>query len=133
MKTAIDTSALLAIFKAEATAEAWLNVLIDARRAGRLVICDVVYAELTPLFDSANALQATLNRLGIVYEPVTEAAAWRAGDTFRAYRKAGGPREHLIPDFLVGAHALVQADRLAAVDRGYLRKYFSKLKLLKPA
>jgi predicted nucleic acid-binding protein len=61
------------------------------------------------------------------------AAAWLAGQTFKTYRKAGGPRARMIPDFLIAAHAQHQADRLATVDRGYLREYFPKLKLLTPS
>ena len=38
----------------------------------------------------------------------------------------------MIPDFLIGGHALRQSNRLAAVDRGYLRRYFPKLKILTP-
>jgi predicted nucleic acid-binding protein len=38
----------------------------------------------------------------------------------------------LIPDFLIAAHASVQADRLAALDRGYLRTYFPDLRILSP-
>ena len=46
MKTAIDSSVLLAIFNGEADATSWMDRLIQARREGRLVVCDVVYAEL---------------------------------------------------------------------------------------
>lgn len=130
MKTAIDSSVLLAIFNGEAGAEAWIDRLIDARRAGQLLICDVVYAELSPAFESHTDLQAALTKLGVSFEEMSPAAAWQAGTVFLRYRRAGGPRTQLIPDFLVAAHALVQADRLAALDRGYLRRYFSELPLL---
>lgn len=55
-----------------------------------------------------------------------------AGKIFRQYRRDGGPREHLVPDFLIGAHARRQADRIAAIDRGYLRRYFPGLKVVRP-
>jgi hypothetical protein len=71
--------------------------------------------------------------LSITYEPTSPAAAHLAGHTFKRYRMAGGPRQHLVPDFLIAAHAEIQASRLAAIDRGYLRKWFPNLNLLTPA
>ncbi len=130
MKTAVDSSVLLTVVNGEAGAERWVESLIQARREGQLVICEVVYAELAPAFATQADLDAVLGKLGITFEPISPAAAGRAGVTFRAYRDAGGPRENLIPDFLVAAHAQLQSDRLAAVDRGYLRRYFADLALL---
>jgi hypothetical protein len=39
---------------------------------------------------------------------------------------------HLVPDLVIAAHAQLQANRLAAIDRGYLRQWFPDLRLLVP-
>jgi len=129
---ALDSSALLCIFNNEPGADAWVEALVGARRQGPLIVCEVVYAELAPAFPEQGELQAVLNHLGARFDPIQSEAAWLAGSTFKTYRRAGGPRQHLIPDFLIAAHAQVQADQLAATDRGYLRKYFPDLPLLQP-
>jgi len=130
MTTAIDSSVLLAIFNGESDGSRWLDALIRTRREGRLILCEIVYAEIAPAFDNRPALDRQLESMGISIVSINPEAAWQAGVTFLRYRKEGGPREHMIPDFLIAAHALCQADRLAATDRGYLRRWFSDLQLL---
>ena len=130
MITAIDSSVLWTILKQESGHERWLQALMRASSEGPLVLCPVVFAELAPSTSDAAELSGFLGQLTISYSPITEAAAHFAGRTFKRYRLAGGPRQHLVPDFLIAAHAQIQANRLAAIDRGYLRPWFPDLRLL---
>jgi predicted nucleic acid-binding protein len=132
MTTALDSSVLWAIIKKEANADLWADALRRASAAGPLVISPIAFAELAPSTADAAALTTFLGWLSIAYDPITPAAAHLAGVTFKTYRQAGGPRQHLVTDFLIAAHAQIQADRLAALDRGYLREWFPALTLLLP-
>jgi predicted nucleic acid-binding protein len=132
MTTAVDTSVLISIAKNEPDANAWIDILVNSLEEGDLVISDVVAAEFFAALMSEAKFQETLTALGIAYTPTSLESAQKAGSMFRQYRREGGPREHLIPDFLIAAHAHTQADQLAAIDRGYLRRYFPRLRVLTP-
>ncbi len=110
MTTAVDTSVLIAIAKGETGAEAWVDLLIAARSEGELVVCDVVAAEYFAVLMDARKFRRSLRDLGIVFSPTSLAASQLAGRIFKDYRRQGGPRGHLVPDFLIGAHASECAD-----------------------
>ncbi len=130
MITAVDSSALIAVFLGETGSDAWMDLLVQCRREGALVICDIVAAELFAVVQDKKVFHQALHDLGVSVMPLSVDAACEAGRIFFEYRKQGGPRKYLIPDFLIGAHAWVDCDRLIAADRGYLRKYFAGLEVM---
>lgn len=133
MRTAVDSSVLLCILRRQSGWDAWRATLSHAAEEGSLALCPIVFAECSIGFSSVDEALVKFDSLCIGYDPIMPATAYLAGQTFLRYRREGGPRQHLIPDFLIAAHASVQADRLAAIDRGYLRTYFPALTLLRPS
>ena len=99
---------------------------------GSLIVNEIVYAELAPQFRSQRLLNDVLGKLGIQMVVADTQVAFSAGETWNAYRKSGGKRDRIIADFLIGAHALLKADRLLTRDRGFYKDYFKRLALLNP-
>jgi predicted nucleic acid-binding protein len=132
--TAVDTSVLLDVFTDDQRFRH--RSLAGIRRClaeGQLLACDVVWAEVVAAFaDEASAIRA-LAGIPVIYSTAGEGTASRAGTAWRAYRNGGGSRERLITDFLVGAHAIEQTDRLLTRDRGFHKRAFAGLTIVDPS
>jgi predicted nucleic acid-binding protein len=134
MITSIDTNVLLDILVPnEKFYDASVKALDGAATDGSLVICDLVYAELCIHFESQRDCDGFLKTAEIRVEALNREAHFLASRTWRAYRKQGGQRSRILADFLIGAHARVQASRLLSRDRGFYRKLFPSLYVIDPA
>lgn len=71
--------------------------------------------------------------LGVEFHFIDVKAALMASEFWKKYRKRGGARLRILPDFLIGAHALEYADRLLSRDSGFYRRYFTNLRVFDPA
>jgi len=132
VKTAVDSSVLFDIVKGASGAARAQAALESALIRGSLCVCAVVVAELGRYFSQAQDLQDFLADCQIDYDPIGVQAAMEAARIMREYAKNKGPRDRVAPDFLIGAHAMVQTDALLTNDSGFFRHYFVNLQVITP-
>jgi len=131
--TLIDTNVLLDLVTDDPVWADWsLAQLETASLAGPLLINDIVYAELAVRYDRIEDLDAFVEAAELTVAPMPRAALFLAGKAFTQYRRAGGIRTGVLPDFLIGAQSAVQRLPLLTRDVGRYRAYFPTVELISP-
>jgi len=131
--TLVDSSVLLDVFTEDPNWRAWSEAqLIQAAQRGALVLNAVVLAEIAPRFERVELLRSALPSMALI-EEIPLAAAFLAGHAHTGYRQAGGRREAILPDFLIGAHAAVTGRPLLTRDPRRVATYIPGANLITPS
>jgi predicted nucleic acid-binding protein len=96
------------------------------------VLNAVVLAEIAPRFERVELLRSSLPSMTTI-EEIPLAAAFLAGHAHTSYRQAGGRREAILPDFLIGAHAAVTGRPLLTRDPRRIASHIPGANLITPA
>jgi predicted nucleic acid-binding protein len=69
---------------------------------------------------------------GLVTAAIPRAALFLAGKAFQRYRSVGGVKTGVLPDFFIGAHAVITDAVLMTRDAARYRSYFPGIVLIAP-
>jgi predicted nucleic acid-binding protein len=129
----IDTNVLLDVVTDDPAWAGWSQQQLNAAALrDRLAVNPVVYAEFSSRFTQIEDLDAMLASVDIVVAEMPRAALFLAGQVFKTYRRRGGQRNSVLPDFFIGAHAAVLGAPLITRDTGRYRSYFPTVELIAP-
>ena len=129
----LDTNIIVDLLStADAPSTRWSRQAYGRAAASDELCCNhVVLAEVAAGAARPDEVPTDLDRLHIDIIAFSDTAALVAGRAFAVYRSRGGPRETILPDFLIGGHAQALGATLVTRDRR-LASYFSDLPLITP-
>jgi predicted nucleic acid-binding protein len=133
MRTILDSNVVLDLLQDNPLWAEWSTRWSDEiRSTGGAVLNAVIYAEAAPETSSHFHFMSVLQNMDVVFEDISYEAAYLAGHIHRQYRQAGGIRVRVLPDFLIGAHAVTKGYRILTRDAARYRSYFPKLDIIAP-
>jgi predicted nucleic acid-binding protein len=129
----VDTNIILDLFGESNETAARIGRAFARHAVGRrMVVNQIIFAEISPRQASQGDVERRMEQLGLKMVSLTNADAYRAGIAFRDYRRNGGPRQTILPDFLIGAQAATRGWPILTRDRKRFESYFPEVELIDP-
>ncbi len=99
---------------------------------GPLLTNAIIFSEWCTDFASLSAASRAQSDFGLQWAEIPKDALFLAAQAHRLYRRRGGTRAMVLPDFLIGAHAAVMRMPLLTRDRRRFDLYFNGLEIVAP-
>jgi len=134
MITLVDSCVLLDIFTQDPRWFAWsAEKLAHSYAGGQVAINPIIYSEVSVHFSRIEELDEALPEGEFRRLPLPWTAGFLAGKCFEKYRHQGGSRRSPLPDFYIGAHAVIEGMVLLTRDPSRYRAHFPALKIVSPS
>lgn len=129
----VDTNVLVDVLQDDPQ---WANWSIGQLRAQasihQLIINPIIYAEISLSFSTLEGLESAVSTLALELRDIPRPALFLAAKAFVQYRKRGGSKLQVLPDFFIGAHAAVEGWPLLTRDASRFRTYFPTVEVIAP-
>lgn len=129
----VDTNVLVDVLENDPDWAGWsIGQLRAQAQVHDLLINPILYAELSLAFESVAALDGTLDGMEITVAEIPRPALFLAGRAFVKYRRGGGTKSNVLPDFFIGAHAAVLGCGILTRDARRYAQHFKTVPLITP-
>ena len=129
----VDTNVLVDILQNDPQWADWSIAQMRAQSSlHALVINPIIYAEVSLSFSTIEALDDVVGTLALELREIPRPALFLAAKAFAQYRRRGGGKLQVLPDFFIGAHAAVEGWPLLTRDARRFKTYFPTLEVLAP-
>ena len=129
----VDTCVLVDVLQNDPQWADWSIAQLRAQATlHALAINPVVYAEISLSFSTLEALDEVVVTLGLEVCEIPRPALFLAAKAYAQYRRRGGSRQQVLPDFFIGAHAAVQGWPLLTRDARRFRTCSPTLEVMAP-
>ena len=129
----VDTNVLVDVLQNDAQWADWSIAQLRAQASlHALAINPIIYAEISLSFSTLEALDDVVGTLALELREIPRPALFLAAKAYAQYRRRGGRKLQVLPDFFIGAHAAVAGWPLLTRDASRFRTYFPTLEVLSP-
>jgi predicted nucleic acid-binding protein len=129
----VDSCVLLDLFTNDPKWADWSeNILGQYGQTNSLYINSIIYSEVSIGFNRIEEVEGALELAGIKVLEMPREALFLAGRVVLNYRKHKGTKHSTLPDFYIGAHAIVSDFNLISRDISRFNTYFPDLHLISP-
>lgn len=129
----VDTNVLVDVLQNDPQWADWSVAQMRAQSSLHvLVINPIIYAELSLSFSTLEGLDDVVGTLALELREIPRPALFLAAKAYAQYRRRGGSKQQVLPDFFIGAHAAVEGWPLLTRDASRFKTYFPTLDVLAP-
>ncbi|MCR2834838.1 type II toxin-antitoxin system VapC family toxin [Parerythrobacter lacustris] len=129
----VDSNVLIDILNPDCPdADRVVEVFSRLSRSHVLRINLVVFAETCSRFTKRETAERAVEQLDLEIAGLSLDDAFRAGLAFREYRRKGGPRQSILPDFLIGGQAANRGWPILTRDSKRFASYFPEIEVIDP-
>ena len=129
----VDTNVLVDVLQDDPQWADWSIAQLRAQsKLHALVINPVIYAEMSLSFSTLEGLDDVVLTMALALREIPRPALFLAARAYAQYRRRGGSKEQVLPDFFIGAHAAVEGWPLLTRDASRFRTYFPALDVIAP-